>query len=123
MDVSPTAISLDRRPQGILAPDNASGKEKLAQHGIEAGKDIAFGSAAGVVGKFIEYPFDTVKVRLQSSSHYTGPVDCFRQGWRQDGFAGLYRGISAPLVGAAVETSSLFFSVSNYDTVERKNAS
>ena len=37
-------------------------------------------------------------------------MDCFRQSFRSDGFAGLYRGISAPLFGAAIETSSLFFS-------------
>jgi ornithine carrier protein len=70
---------------------------------------------AGIAGKFIEYPFDTVKVRLQSQpSHkplrYTGPVDCFRQSWHQEGVSGLYRGISAPLVGAALENSSLFVS-------------
>jgi mitochondrial ornithine carrier protein len=69
---------------------------------------------AGVAGKYIEYPFDTVKVRLQSQPdvlplRYTGPLDCFRQSIRSDGFLGLYRGISAPLVGAALETSSLFF--------------
>ena len=39
---------------------------------------------------------------------YTGPLDCFRQSIKADGFLGLYRGISAPLVGAAAETSSLF---------------
>ena len=70
--------------------------------------------AAGIVGKYIEYPFDTVKVRLQSQPdhlplRYKGPLDCFRQSIRADGFLGLYRGISAPLVGAALETSSLFF--------------
>lgn len=84
-------------------------------HGSEALKDIAFGSIAGVVGKFIEYPFDTVKVRLQSQPdhlplRYRGPLDCFRQSISQDGFLSLYRGVSAPLVGAALETSSLFFS-------------
>jgi len=81
----------------------------------EAAKDIAFGSIAGIVGKFIEYPFDTVKVRLQAQPHtprYRGPLDCFSQSLRQDGLAGLYRGVGAPLFGAAVETSSLFFSVS-----------
>ena len=81
----------------------------------EALKDIAFGSIAGSIGKTIEYPFDTVKVRLQSQSlsHplYAGPIDCFRQSIRADGIIrGLYRGISAPIVGAAIETSSLFFS-------------
>lgn len=53
-------------------------------------------------------------MRLQSQPdhlplRYTGPLDCFRQSIRSDGFIGLYRGISAPLVGAALETSSLFF--------------
>ncbi|CZS89160.1 hypothetical protein WAI453_010372 [Rhynchosporium graminicola] len=81
---------------------------------IDAIEDIVFGSIAGVAGKYIEYPFDTVKVRLQSQPdhlplRYTGPLDCFKQSIRSDGFLGLYRGISAPLVGAALETSSLFF--------------
>lgn len=81
---------------------------------MEAIEDITYGSVAGVVGKYIEYPFDTVKVRLQSQPdhlplRYTGPLDCFRQSIRADGFLGLYRGISAPLVGAALENSSLFF--------------
>jgi len=80
---------------------------------IEASEGILYGSIAGVVGKYIEYPFDTVKVRLQSQPdhlplRYTGPIDCFKQSFKADGFAGLYRGISAPLVGAAAETSSLF---------------
>lgn len=70
---------------------------------------------AGIAGKFIEYPFDTVKVRLQSQPdtlplRYTGPLDCFKQSFRAEGLRGLYRGISAPLAGAAIETGSLFFS-------------
>jgi mitochondrial ornithine carrier protein len=69
---------------------------------------------AGIVGKYVEYPFDTVKVRLQSQPdnqplRYKGPIDCFRQSIKADGVLGLYRGITAPLVGAALETSSLFF--------------
>jgi mitochondrial ornithine carrier protein len=65
------------------------------------------------VGKYIEYPFDTVKVRLQSQPdhlplRYTGPLDCFRQSIKAHGALGFYRGISAPLFGAAAETSSLF---------------
>lgn len=70
---------------------------------------------AGIAGKFIEYPFDTVKVRLQSQPdhlplRYSGPLDCFRQSFQAEGIRGLYRGISAPLAGAAIENSSLFFS-------------
>lgn len=85
--------------------------------GTEALKDVVCGSVAGIVGKYFEYPFDTIKVRLQSQPNhlplkYNGPWDCFRKSLKQDGFLGIYRGISAPLVGAAVETSCLFFSVS-----------
>lgn len=68
-----------------------------------------------MAGKLIEYPFDTVKVRLQSQPdhvplRYSGPIDCFKQSFQADGVRGLYRGISAPMIGAAVETSCLFFS-------------
>ncbi|KAL7945916.1 mitochondrial carrier [Trichoderma barbatum] len=80
---------------------------------MDAVEDVVYGSVAGIAGKYIEYPFDTVKVRLQSQPdhlplRYTGPLDCFRQSIKSDGLRGLYRGISAPLVGAAAETSSLF---------------
>ncbi|OJJ43693.1 hypothetical protein ASPZODRAFT_73806 [Penicilliopsis zonata CBS 506.65] len=102
------AITLsDERPMDLPSiPSN---------QGTEAFKDIVFGSAAGMAGKLIEYPFDTVKVRLQSQPdhlplRYRGPLDCLRQSLQADGIGGLYRGISAPLTGAAVETSSLFFS-------------
>lgn len=85
---------------------------------IEALKDIVFGSTAGILGKFVEYPFDTVKVRLQSQSHGSGapqlrgPFDAFSSAFRspEGPLVSLYRGISAPLLGAAIETSSLFFS-------------
>lgn len=91
---------------------------KIENRGVEALKDIVFGSTAGVLGKYVEYPFDTVKVRLQSQSNapgaaqLQGPLDAFKQAFRSsDGpIRSLYRGISAPLFGAAVETSSLFFS-------------
>lgn len=87
----------------------------VEDHGLEAFKDVTFGSIAGIIGKFIEYPFDTIKVRLQCQPHppiFAGPLDCFRQSLLspEGGFKSLYRGISTPLLGAAVETSSLFFS-------------
>ncbi|KAL7269096.1 mitochondrial ornithine carrier protein [Rhizina undulata] len=94
------------------AAEAAKGSEIAA---LAAVKDILFGSIAGMVGKVIEYPFDTVKVRLQSQPddrplRYRGPLDCFKQSLQQGGIRGLYRGISPPLVGAAAENSALFFS-------------
>ncbi|KAK5957427.1 mitochondrial ornithine carrier protein [Knufia fluminis] len=91
---------------------------KVDGQGVEALKDIVFGSTAGILGKYIEYPFDTVKVRLQSQNNVpgahrlNGPLDAFKQAFNapEGPIRSLYRGITAPLVGAAVETSSLFFS-------------
>ncbi|KAI5300260.1 hypothetical protein KEM56_002606 [Ascosphaera pollenicola] len=82
---------------------------------LEAVKDVVYGSIAGIAGKLIEYPFDTIKVRLQSQPsglplQYHGPLDCFQQSFRHGGIYSLYRGIGAPMFGAAVETSGLFFS-------------
>ena len=48
-----------------------------------------------MTGKLIEYPFDTVKTRLQAqqSDHklFKGPLDCFRQTFAHEGFWGFYR--------------------------------
>ncbi|OZJ06621.1 hypothetical protein BZG36_00379 [Bifiguratus adelaidae] len=68
-------------------------------------------SAAGFVGKFIEYPFDTVKVRLQTESGpgaYAGPLDCIKQTIQQEGVRGLYKGLTSPLIGSVMEAAALF---------------
>ncbi|KAI9885528.1 MAG: hypothetical protein M1823_002667 [Watsoniomyces obsoletus] len=101
--------------QTVTAGDDAAIKAAPNHHGIDTAKDLTFGSIAGILGKIVEYPFDTVKVRLQSQPdsqplRYQGPIDCLKQSFQHEGLRGLYRGVSAPLVGAAAETSSLFFS-------------
>ncbi|RFU34343.1 hypothetical protein B7463_g1994, partial [Scytalidium lignicola] len=106
---------MDATTPPVFQSDNPRKIEVKAKDAlVDAMEDVIFGSIAGVAGKYIEYPFDTVKVRLQSQPDhlpplYQGPLDCFKQSIRNDGFASLYRGITAPLVGAALETSSLFF--------------
>jgi ornithine carrier protein len=73
--------------------------------------DIICGSVAGATGKLIEYPFDTIKVRLQSQLEvvqFRGPLDCLVQSLKAEGVMGLYRGISSPIIGAAAENASLF---------------
>jgi mitochondrial ornithine carrier protein len=114
------ALKDDTRHKKILkeAPKKEQSANAAQAQGLEALKDVVYGSTAGVLGKFIEYPFDTVKVRLQSqkvstaSTGLSGPLDAFAAAFRapEGPLANLYRGISAPLVGAAVETSCLFFS-------------
>lgn len=112
---SKTSPSFAESPLAPAAMASSPKTEQIASQTTEAAKDIMFGSIAGMLGKIVEYPFDTVKVRLQSQPdhlplRYAGPLDCFRQSIHQDGVRGLYRGVSAPLIGAAAETSCLFFS-------------
>ncbi|SCW02326.1 LAFE_0F03972g1_1 [Lachancea fermentati] len=79
----------------------------------EALKDIFFGSVAGAVGKVIEYPLDTVKVRLQTQPAHVFPTtwSCIRYTYANEGFwKGFYQGISSPLAGAALENAVLFVS-------------
>lgn len=47
------------------------------------------------------HPFDTIKVRLQTSktTQFKGPVDCLMQTIRNEGVKGLYKGATPPLVG------------------------
>ena len=44
------------------------------------------------------HPFDTIKVRLQTSSktQFTGPVDCLMQTLRKEGVNGIYKGGKSP---------------------------
>ncbi|CAG8513170.1 8510_t:CDS:2 [Acaulospora morrowiae] len=71
-------------------------------------KNIIFGSVAGMAGKVFEYPFDTVKTRLQTQSIFKGPSDCFKQTFKNEGFWGFYRGMSSPMIGAMLENAMLF---------------
>jgi mitochondrial ornithine carrier protein len=94
---------LSHAPSSTTIPARKSGSNAL--------RDISTGIVGGIVSKFVEYPFDTIKVRLQSQSHlYAGPVDCFKKSLARDGVAGFYRGLSAPVAGAAAENASLFWS-------------
>ncbi|KAI8808560.1 mitochondrial carrier domain-containing protein [Cladochytrium replicatum] len=62
-------------------------------------KSFLSGGAAGVASVLVGHPFDTLKVRLQTSNQYKGLADCFRQTVAKEGFFGLYKGITSPLIG------------------------
>ncbi|CAE6476863.1 unnamed protein product [Rhizoctonia solani] len=85
----------------------------LDENVVLALKDIAYGSAAGIVSKVFEHPFDLCKVRLQSqvldaTARFSGPVDCLYKTWKFEGIRGLYRGLPMPIIGAMAENASLF---------------
>ncbi|GJJ10445.1 hypothetical protein Clacol_004671 [Clathrus columnatus] len=88
-------------------------------------KDVAFGSTAGIISKIFEHPFDLCKVRLQSQvmdqhARFSGPIDCLRQTYTNEGIRGLYRGLPAPIVGAMAENASLFLTYNELQNVIRR---
>lgn len=78
--------------------------------------DFGFGFVAGVTGTIAGYPFDTVKVRLQTQTlnHrlYTGSLDCFIKIAKQESVLGFYKGMSSPMFGVAI-INGIVFSVQN----------
>lgn len=109
--------ALQERQYTIFSPAEDGQAVKLSQ----ATKDITFGSAAGMVSKVFEHPFDLVKVRLQTQSgdrppQYAGAFDCFKQTYLNEGVRGLYRGLSMPVIGATLENACLFFT---YNQIQR----
>lgn len=62
------------------------------------------------------HPFDTIKVRLQTTSHsqFNGPMQCLLTTLRKEGVAGLYKGATPPLVGWMFMDSIMLGSLTFY---------
>nr|CCC94638.1 putative mitochondrial carrier protein [Trypanosoma congolense IL3000] len=73
-------------------------------------REIAAGSAGGALATVVEYPLDTIKVRLQDDPHrYRGTLNCIMEVVRGEGFfSGLFKGLPLPVIGAAIENATLF---------------
>ncbi len=83
-------------------------KEKEKATSFAALKDLAAGTISGIACKSVEYPFDTVKVRMQMAGESRGPVQILMEGVQKNGLGSLYRGIPGPMVGAMGENAILF---------------
>lgn len=68
------------------------------------------GGVGGICSVLIGHPFDTVKVLLQTAPvkensmeapKYKGSLDCVKKIVESEGIRGLYKGMSAPLMGVA----------------------
>lgn len=95
------------------SPPSAARAPPPAQRLDPVTKELVGGLLAGASNVTAGYAFDTVKVRLQttaagggggSAPRYAGSLDCLRTILRTEGVAGLYRGLSPPLIGGAAET-------------------
>ncbi|KAJ3176075.1 carnitine transporter, partial [Irineochytrium annulatum] len=74
------------------------------------------GGFGGIANVLAGHPFDTLKVRLQTSNQYKGLADCFKQTIAREGPAGLYKGMMSPLIGVTPMFALSFWS---YDLGQR----
>jgi len=66
------------------------------------------GSVAGAAGLVVGHPFDTVKVRLQTSQTYTGVTHCVRKIVVEEGMRALYKGMMAPMASVSAMNAVFF---------------
>ena len=79
-------------------------------------KGFVAGVFSGIAKCLVGHPFDTVKVRLQTTkdTHFKGPLDCVVQTLRKESVTGLYKGATPPLVGWMVMDSVMLGSLTLY---------
>ncbi|KAI1960255.1 hypothetical protein LOZ58_003975 [Ophidiomyces ophidiicola] len=79
-------------------------------------KGFVAGVFSGIAKLSVGHPFDTIKVRLQTtgSAHFKGPLDCLLQTVRNEGVRALYKGATPPLMGWMVMDSVMLGSLSLY---------
>lgn len=75
-------------------------------------KDFIAGGVGGAMECLMGHPLDTVKVRLQMQCPKSTPgmTQTFLSIFKQEGFFGLYRGVSSPLTGLAFINAAMFSS-------------
>ncbi|GMG46492.1 unnamed protein product [Ambrosiozyma monospora] len=82
----------------------------------QAMTEIIVGSISGAIGKIVEFPFDSIKVKLQYSQSLPTPIftstwHCIKSTWINEGwYNGFYKGLMSPMIGSSLEIASLFVS-------------
>ncbi|GAA5838063.1 hypothetical protein JCM9279_004115 [Rhodotorula babjevae] len=102
-----------------------------APSAVSPALDFAAGTSAGIASLLVGQPLDTVKVRLQTQPrtslwrgggieaacevssrqlYYKGAAHAFVRVVREEGLAGLYKGVTSPMLGVALMNASVFTS-------------
>ncbi|CAG8479606.1 3882_t:CDS:2 [Acaulospora morrowiae] len=78
-------------------------------------QEAVAGTFAGWAQVTVGFPFDTVKVRLQTNGQwYKNAIDCCKSIVRNESFLGLYRGVNSPLMGIGICNATLFSVNANF---------
>ncbi|XP_056662310.1 mitochondrial carnitine/acylcarnitine carrier protein-like [Monodelphis domestica] len=104
-------------------------QERKTEGTLNSLKNFLAGGFGGMCVVFVGHPLDTVKVRLQTQPKsrlgqptlYSGTFDCFRKTFLREGIGGLYRGMSAPLIGVTPIFAVCFFGFGLGKQLQQKN--
>lgn len=82
-------------------------------------KAFLAGAVSGATKLCVGHPFDTIKVRLQTSSkgRFSGPVQCVLETFRREGVRGFYKGAAPPLLGWMIMDATMLGSLNFYRRV------
>ncbi|KAL5091801.1 hypothetical protein Trisim1_002614 [Trichoderma cf. simile WF8] len=100
----------------VAVQQNENQNQKPATSAKRDYKGFVAGVFSGIAKLTVGHPFDTVKVRLQTTqaSRFSGPLQCVLQTVRNEGVTGLYKGATPPLVGWMFMDSVMLGSLNVY---------
>ncbi|KAK9515641.1 hypothetical protein VZT92_026269 [Zoarces viviparus] len=75
--------------------------------------EFVAGSVSGALGLAVGHPLDTVKVRLQAQSAYTGIIHCMSKTYSNEGLHGFFKGMAFPVLTTGITNAVVFGSYSN----------
>ncbi|KAF2658630.1 mitochondrial carnitine/acylcarnitine carrier protein [Lophiostoma macrostomum CBS 122681] len=107
----------------VPAASTPSERSAKDNQGSSNYKGFVAGVFSGIAKLSVGHPFDTIKVRLQTTdkSQFRGPLDCLVQTLRNEGVKGIYKGATPPLVGWMFMDSIMLGSLSVYRRVLNDN--
>ncbi|EED19721.1 mitochondrial carrier protein, putative [Talaromyces stipitatus ATCC 10500] len=105
---------IETKSNTLLPAENVSVKN--ATKSKRDYKGFVAGVFSGIAKLSVGHPFDTIKIRMQTSEHgrFKGPLDCVMQTVRKEGFSGMYKGATPPLVGWMIMDSVMLGSLTLY---------
>jgi solute carrier family 25 carnitine/acylcarnitine transporter 20/29 len=100
----------------LATADQAQQQQQKQQRQGSDYRGFVAGIFSGIAKLTVGHPFDTIKVRLQTTdaARFAGPLQCLAQTVRNEGVRGLYKGATPPLVGWMVMDSTMLGSLTVY---------
>lgn len=88
--------------------DNNGSSHSMAKDSTRVLKDILAGTCGGISQVIVGQPFDTTKVRMQTSAKSVGALDIIRKLVKNEGVWAFYKGSLIPIVGVGACVSVQF---------------